>query len=39
MYVYSYYLQMLNHFLFRRQHEHGPERELEGSGTRPGAAN
>ena len=29
---------MLNHFLFRRQHELVPERELEGSGTRPGAA-
>ena len=29
----------MNHFLFRRQHEHVPERELEGTGTRTGEAN
>ena len=39
MYVCSYYLNTLKLFLFRRQHEHVPERELEGTGTRPGAAN
>ena len=38
-YVCCYYLHTLNHFLFRRQHEHVPERELEGTVTRPVEAN